>query len=136
MTRWLLVVPFLVSFACTPEDRCSSHDDCWDSHAVQEAGKCAPEAWCEEGICQAKCEALCHAQDGASSCGGGLICNQSQSELAHDSPGRCTRHPIPCETVADCPVVRPTTESGEWSCEEGICRFPGFSYFTETHPPT
>lgn len=66
MTRWLLVVPFLISFACTPEDRCSSHDDCWDSHAVQEAGKCAPEAW----------------------------------------------------------------------CEEGICRFPGFSYFTETHPPT
>lgn len=124
------------SVMCSGSDTpsaCETADDCWNTPEAEGLGRCAPkEAACVRGACRIACPQLCEAvEPNVNPCREpALVCNQSSSGSV-DLPF-CAHAPIACESVDDCPVTRPSTaEAGEWTCEQGVCRFPGFAYVWE-----
>lgn len=111
---------------------CKVPDDCWNTPETEKLGRCAPkEVACMQSSCRAACGALCEVVDpNLNPCKNPqLICTQSQNnEVALPF---CAAAPLACDAAEDCPVSLPQTGSGSWSCDNGICRFPGFQYAWE-----
>ena len=108
---------------------CKVADDCWNTPETHELGRCAPkEVACVQGSCRAACGQLCEVVDpNLNPCKDpSRVCTQSQNNSV-DLPF-CAAAPIACEGAEDCPVSLPQTGSGAWSCDDGVCRFPGFQY--------
>ena len=121
---------------CSPEGtRCSVADDCWNAPEGQQLGRCFPkDLACVNGTCRIDCAELCEMIDPKlNPCRDRRqICNQSESGRI-DHP-YCTRSPIACGSAEDCPLFLPDTagaETARWSCDAGVCRFPGFQYVWE-----
>lgn len=133
----LLVVPLaalLSGPACDPaRQSCRTTDDCYLNPNGEPRERCSPtDTFCKDGSCLSDCAKTCSVDlDGVvSPCDTGLICNLPM-DVGPSSPTffHCTRYPIACKEAANCPLVRPGT--GAWTCVEGLCRFPGFSYVIE-----
>ena len=108
---------------------CTTHDDCLG--AVEDyPERCAPRDWyCRSEVCEVGCAQTCQvARNDVNPCDNEtLICNEPPggAELPY-----CTGRPIECSSTDDCPLYKPT-DDGDWTCEDGICEFPGFSYASE-----
>jgi hypothetical protein len=130
----------LLGSACGPE--CERTEDCILSKAATAHGGCTPlESWCAAGTCKAICGSACKVvMAGFDPCPAGLVCAQPtiSQDATPDQLYFCTAFPIPCHLVYDCPPYTPTLKSGAdtggssgvWSCENGFCSFPGFSYMS------
>lgn len=141
MTRATRALPFAaLLWLSTSVANCSSSgptpckvaDDCWNTPETQELGRCAPkDVACVQGSCRAACGAPCEVVDpNVNPCKDPeLVCTQSQNNLV-DLPF-CAAAPIACVSAEDCPVAIPGSSSGAWSCEDEVCRFPGFRYAWE-----
>lgn len=114
------------SSSSSEENECVVHADCWDSPIAQDQGRCGPQVACIEGTCDAWCPDLCEVIDpNVNPCPEpGWIC----APIAIGP--RCSPVEVECQTIDDCPDYRPSPE-GSWTCEQGICRFPGFHYLYE-----
>jgi hypothetical protein len=121
--------------AGAPADECSANADCSDSAAAQAlAGqKCSsPEVYCLEGRCEGRCGEQCEVvRTDVNPCNEG-ICAPSQYG-AFKNLSFCTMLPVACATSADCPKYLPAAPDGaaaQWSCEGGVCSYPGFEFAT------
>ena len=127
--RLFLAVVMLSILACdsSDENECIVHDDCWNSPVSQELGRCGGTVACVEGVCDAWCPEPCEISDPeVNPCTKpGWICAPFDATWS-----RCKPTEVDCETIDDCPDYRPSAD-GAWTCDEGICRFPGFSYLYE-----
>lgn len=117
----------LITMAACDGDHCSTDADCAGSPASQQAGRCGPEVACVESTCRAECAAfVCKVvRQDENPCPNERICTQTAKTVGDE--GRCTNKPISCRSTEDCPLYRPNA-NGDWSCDEGICRFPGHRY--------
>jgi len=107
---------------------CARHTDCTNSQEAMDVGRCAPEAACVEGHCRAWCPQTCSvALEDVNPCEEGYVCSESVSGVEPRTTCRATE--IACDSADQCPLYRPG--DGAWSCEDNICRFPGFSYLYE-----
>lgn len=130
-----VLVLAMLAISCSKEAEqgpipCATHDECL-SAAGEFPERCAPRDWyCHDGACEVSCAQICEvASDDVNPCTDTtLICNEPQGssiELPH-----CTGRPIECSSPADCPLFKPS-DNGTWTCEGGVCQFPGFSYASE-----
>lgn len=89
--------------------------------------RCFWESYCLNGECRARCEEECTPlRTDVNPCADGSIC-EPQYELCHFRP-------LVCAAADNCPRYLPPLPdggSGEWSCTNGRCAYPGFSYATE-----
>lgn len=130
------LVATATSGGCNKATTCSSWQDCQTSDEANELRPCPNgdegatihvDTSCVQGTCHAECASTCIPY----ACGkAGAVCETpppvlpvSPSNVVHS----CTKNPIACTTAADCPLEKPS-EAGEWTCESGFCRFPGFTY--------
>ena len=115
--------------------RCAAHDECWSSSITDALGRCAPkEMACDHGTCTGSCAQPCETiQADVNPCDdAALICNDAR-DLNASASGfvHCTGVEIPCNNVEQCPLYLPPAPAGSeaaWSCEAGVCRYPGFNY--------
>lgn len=108
---------------------CTRDEDCTDSKAAQELGRCAPDVVCDHGTCRAECLGTCEADPRIASggCPEASLCTASAERNPGFGAGTvCTKRVLRCASVAQCPTQKPGV--GEWSCTDGICRFPGYAY--------
>jgi hypothetical protein len=88
------------------------------------------QVYCLEGRCKGGCGDFCTVlRADLNPCLEG-ICRPSSGGGAFSW---CTMLPIPCQTAADCPLYLPPLAGGgqaSWTCEDQICRYPGFEYPT------
>ena len=113
-------------FGATP---CETASDCAGSAEAEAAGRCGPELACIDGACRAECLGHCEitpTRFPTNPCESGGLCDQPAQPTTISSGFRCTKLPIRCRVATDCPVFKP--DAGDWSCEDGVCRFPGFRY--------
>lgn len=115
---------------------CQTNADCKDSEAAVKARdlKClVPEVYCLEHACKSGCAANCTvARADVNPCMQGL-CAHSPYPVTKDM-NFCTMLPVACDSSMDCPKYLPPAASGEsaaWSCEDSVCRYPGFEYATQ-----
>ena len=113
---------------------CQRNADCIDSAAGRLAItlRCAlTDLYCLEGQCIAECGKRCQtALPDQNPCTDGRLC----APLGNSDTSFCSRMPIKCASAADCPLYLPMSKDGSqvsWGCEEGICRYPGWTYATE-----
>ena len=118
-----------------PASECTNNAACTDSEAAKAIAmkKCLePEVYCLEGKCVGSCADVCVvARADFNPCQQGL-CAPSPYE-ASAALSFCTMLPVKCATAKECPKVLPPSpdgSTGQWSCENGICRYPGFEYPT------
>jgi hypothetical protein len=129
----LVVAPVVLACASKSGTRCSTAADCNGSDEAFAAGRCAPEVACtRDGYCHAACLGTCRVATESrfpeAQCENGGICNQSISSRDSVSDSfRCTNRVIHCRETSDCPIHKPRAE-GEWTCEDGTCRFPGHEW--------
>jgi hypothetical protein len=114
---------------------CSSNAECASSEAAMAVAqkKCLdPEVYCLAGTCVGACADTCVvARADFDPCQKGL-CAPSPYEGSKNL-SFCTMLPVKCATADDCPKVLPPPPDGgaaAWTCESGICRYPGFEYAT------
>jgi hypothetical protein len=113
---------------------CATNDDCSSSPAAVENAKfgCLNEVYCLEGVCHGDCTIECvQVRADINPCPAPRICTALPGS---GSETICLITPIPCITVATCPLYLPSTPDGgvgQWSCVDGTCRYPGFDYPTE-----
>lgn len=111
---------------------CAVANDCWNTPEGARLGRCAPkEVACVAGSCRVACPQLCEVVDPHTNpCRDAKqVCNESRSGRV-DLP-YCASGPIACDSSADCPLYVPVddaNEGAEWTCEAGVCHFPGFDY--------
>lgn len=112
--------------------RCEVDDDCWNDPAVEQLGRCRPQVLCRERTCEAWCpEACVIVRADTNPCRDpSHICNEPESS-SRNSHWFCTAHEIGCGSVDECPKYKPSL-SHQWSCMNGVCRFPGFHYASES----
>lgn len=111
---------------------CSVNSDCVDSSAAEAIAekKCPSEVYCIDGTCHGECRTLCEPiRTDTNPCDGSRLCAPSTAEA---NVGLCTMKPIVCSSAAECPVYLAATDgaSAEWTCEAGICFYPGWMYAT------
>jgi hypothetical protein len=109
---------------------CARNSDCADS-AVASQLKCPfQQVYCLKEQCKGGCGELCTVlRPDLNPCLEGIC---KPSPLGGDFT-YCTMLPIPCQTAADCPLYLPPLADGgqsSWTCEDQICRYPGFEYPT------
>ena len=104
---------------------CVSAADC--EQAGVNAGKCGEqEVFCSNGRCAGACLDRCViVLKSANPCPDGLMCTQTETGPKSDR-GNCVRRPIPCATVADCPLFSPA--GGSWQCVDSVCWHAGWRY--------
>lgn len=131
MSRLLLIAGIGVfasaatAASCRSGNTCSENADC-AGYATQ-AGRCAGESGCSDGVCQAACSGNCKvARADENPCPEAQICTYAATTV-YEEGGKCTNLPISCTTTEDCPLYRPRTDAS-WTCVEGVCRFPGYTY--------
>ncbi len=133
------VVATATSGGCSKASPCTSWQDCQSSDEANELRPCNNDnqgatihvdTACVDGRCQAECASTCIPYGCRTP---GAVC-ETPAPVLPVSPSNvvrsCTKNPIACTAAADCPLQK-TSESGEWTCEDGFCRFPGFAYAFE-----
>jgi hypothetical protein len=111
---------------------CSVNKDCHQSPAARgiSTERCADEIYCLGGVCYAACTKMCAVvRSDVDPCPPPRLC----VHFAVSSVSLCKITPVECTLATDCPLARPPSADGgqaEWSCEDGICRYPGFEYAT------
>ncbi len=119
------------SVGCGKSNQCTSHADCYNSQVAEDLGRCAPiEVYCSNRTCRATCGQICTTANSAvNACSDPeLLCNDATTPAEINF---CTALPIACTSVDDCPLYRPPDAQGiqhDWTCERGLCRYPGFRY--------
>lgn len=108
---------------------CTVNSDCTDSPAAQALSgvRClALETYCLDGTCYADCAGSCTVvRTDTNPCPPQRLCTRF--------PPVCKIVPIRCSQAADCPSYLPPVADGgvgAWSCEEGLCAYPGLVYAT------
>lgn len=102
---------------------CKVSADCVGSPAAQEYEniRCISELYCLEGSCYFECRSRCFpARTDENPCEDRGLCSSTFPF--------CTRMPVSCKTVEECPTYLPNGEGGVWECSSGICEFPGYEY--------
>jgi len=119
--------------ACTSHgSQCASNSDCADSAVANSPQRCIGwEVYCASQQCKGRCGDECVVlRADQNPCSEG-ICKRSLS--AGDPYGYCTTVPISCDMADTCPQYRPPLPDGsqsDWTCEDRVCRYPGFTYPT------
>jgi hypothetical protein len=109
---------------------CMQAADCADSPAANSIKniRCMIEVYCLAGLCHADCMPACTTvRDDENSCDEPKLCKPSR----FSSRSFCAALPIACTSPEDCPNYRPKRSDGtqsEWTCEAGICTYPGYEY--------
>lgn len=135
MLRQFGCLLFAVLASCSKDEHggatsCATHEDCL-SVVEDYPERCAPRDWyCRNETCEVSCAQTCQVvREDVNPCAEEhLICNEAQGtpiELPY-----CTGRPIECSSTDDCPLFKPS-DAGSWTCDSGICRFPGFQYASE-----
>lgn len=112
------------------DNSCVVNADCADSPAADEIRqiKCESEVYCQAGTCKGECVEMCQpVRSDVNPCAGGRLC------APYGFGGSfCSMLPVPCSSVADCPVYLPPSEGGTsaWSCTASVCSNPGWTYAT------
>ena len=116
-------------------DTCRVNADCVDSQAAKDVAnvRCGPkDIYCLNAECHAECRQLCEVvRDDVNPCSEPRQCARHGD--SDDAVSYCTIVPIPCATVDDCPAYRLVLTDGgpeEWTCEDGVCRYPEMEYPT------
>jgi len=113
---------------------CRTNADCVGSPAERQFKyvRCRHEIYCSAGSCFAECQDSCSsAREDVSSCGDAGLCQPLGQGIS-----ACTRKPISCEDLTDCPAsvppgsTRVDAGADAWRCEDEICRYPGYEYRT------
>ena len=113
---------------------CLLNEECRDSPASRAEPdlRCIRENYCLGGICHSECTSVCTAvRADINPCPTPWLCTQLP---ASGGTSVCKIVPIVCETADTCPKYKPPMPDGglsDWTCENGICRFPGFEYPTQ-----
>jgi hypothetical protein len=114
---------------------CNENADCAKSTAADKARdlKCLlPEVYCLQNKCAFGCGAVCTvARVDVNPCDQG-ICAPSPYQGSKDM-SFCTMLPVKCDSTSDCPRYLPSVaggQDGSWTCEGGVCTYPGFDYPT------
>jgi hypothetical protein len=113
---------------------CAVNRDCAKSPAAVENSKygCVNEVYCLAGVCHGDCSINCEqVRIDINPCPAPRICTALPGSGINTV---CKITPIPCVTAATCPQYTPKPEDGgvgDWSCVDGICRYPGFDYPTQ-----
>ena len=114
--------------------QCQLNADCVDSEAGRQAQilRCAStDLYCLNAHCSVECGKRCQVVvSDQNPCEAPRLC----APLAGSGVSFCTILPIKCASPADCPVYLPTTGDGgqsSWSCDNGICQYPGWTYATK-----
>jgi len=107
---------------------CIVNADCLDSPAQRDfAFTCADETYCLEGLCHVACVSQCvMVRSDVNPCISPRICTQLPGS---GGMAVCKITPVPCTTAATCPLYKPALADGglgEWTCENGICQYPGY----------
>lgn len=114
---------------------CSTWQDCQSSDEANALRPCDNDGQgakihvntqCVEGRCRVECAKTCIP---AGTCGPGAVCETPPGIAPSSVMRSCMKNPIACNDASECPLETPG--EGEWSCTEGFCRFPGFSYAFE-----
>ena len=114
---------------------CRNNAECVGSPAEKQfvGVRCPHETYCLNGSCYVECQSICEVvRSDLSPCGDEGLCADYGQNLF-----MCTRKPVLCRVPANCPAHKPVGSSdatgitGDWSCEDGACRFPGFQYQTQ-----
>ena len=126
----LLAILGLVAGCSGRVVECARNSECADSGVARSTSelKCPTrEVYCLQGQCKGGCGESCTVlRTNLNPCSEGMC--TSRLELSY-----CTMLPIPCETAGDCPLYLPPLADGgqsSWTCENQICRYPGFEYPT------
>jgi hypothetical protein len=131
-----------VSLACSEEPRldnkCSVNADCVRSQAAKDIEnlRCGggPDLYCLNGECHGECRTICEpVRTDVNPCPDLRLCALPVGALSGDALSHCTITPIECETTRECPLYLPPLSDGgtsEWSCEDGVCRYPELEYTT------
>ena len=113
----------------TSGGNCASNSDCTNSAAAQAlaGARCTGwETYCLNGTCFADCAGSCLAiRSDINPCPPQRFC---APEL-----GSCKIVPISCGEASDCPAYLPPLPDGgvaAWTCDAGICAYPGIDYAT------
>lgn len=105
---------------------CVADSDCAGSYAAQQVGRCGPDVVCDQGTCRAECLGTCDAAI-AEGCPAGSLCTASASPSPDfRTASVCTKRVLHCTSADQCPIQVPG--DGTWTCESGVCRFPGHVY--------
>ena len=130
INNWrLMLLPLLLfSTSRCHGTECRVNSDCSPTEAL----RCAAEdVYCLNGQCHQDCTEQCEAiRTDMNPCRESQLCAPRPDD---SGVGYCTIMPIRCLNVNFCPVYQPQTGAepdAEWSCEGGICTYPGFSYAT------
>ncbi len=121
----LFAVAVAVAFALGCNKKCDTHVECLGHGAGNQGERCAPRIdFCRGGLCVSECGvphcAVLNFYENP--CDEDWLCNDQSPAGPY-----CTPQLVSCEQPADCPSYLPS-EEGEWTCEEGTCRFPGYCY--------
>ncbi len=133
----LLLTSLWLSLSCGEEpaanNDCSVDDDCWNSDAAHDLGRCGPQdVVCKSETCEAWCTRFCQVdREDVNPCGEPFICNQPRSATTASDDWICQARPISCQTVDDCPAYLPNGGGSGWECLDSVCRYPGFQYYSE-----
>jgi hypothetical protein len=113
---------------------CGVNADCLNSPAAKgvSAAKCLTELFCLDGICHGDCTNTCVVvRSDTNPCLAPRLC---VTFAVGGGISLCEIAPVQCSSVGDCPFVRPLLPDGgqaDWTCESGVCRYPGFQYATQ-----
>lgn len=113
---------------------CILNADCANSPAAEEAKglRCVGrELYCLDGTCHAGCAATCEVvRSDINPCPEPRLC----AAAVGGSLSLCVITPVSCMTAENCPTYRPvdaTGNQGAWTCVDGLCVYPGFTFATQ-----
>lgn len=133
MVLALTLAPMNLSCA-DDEDSCRTNAECEDSDVARSLAKikCPSEVYCLNGKCDGACNPSCKdVRSDLNSCGDAGLCVPLPGS-GDDPSGLCSLRPIECTSADECPAFKPATaaDGGKWSCDDGICSYPGYTYAT------
>jgi hypothetical protein len=130
--KWIVFASALgFAFSCGSDDACQTRTDCASNSELSERiGRCNSEIVCESGHCYGECVERCSvSREDVNPCTKpDFVCNEPMVPKNDDF--YCRAHEITCKSLTDCPKYRPVL-SESWTCDDGVCRFPGFKYSIE-----
>jgi len=112
---------------------CQVNADCANSPAAAALAnvRCAGgEIYCWNAECYSDCMDTCTVvRTDVNPCPTPRICEPRFG----GQQSFCAMTPAKCQTAADCPVYLPRVDGGpsSWSCEAGVCAYPGYEFPTQ-----
>lgn len=113
---------------------CNVNADCINSPAANGPGlaKCADELFCLDGVCHGDCMQECVVvRSDIDPCPAPWLC---VTPANGGGMSICMIKPVQCTSATDCPKALPRLPDGgqaQWTCEAGICQYPGYQYATQ-----